>query len=90
MNGQGNGPIDALLNALNLGIQVHHYEEHSLTQGSDARAIAYVEIGGENWAAYGVGMHHNLITASLLAIVSGVNRAVQQEMLTLRQVEVSV
>jgi 2-isopropylmalate synthase len=87
MNGQGNGPIDAFLNALNLGIQVHHYEEHALTQGSDARAIAYVEIGGENWATYGVGMHHNLITASLLAIVSGVNRAVQRGMLP-KQVEV--
>jgi 2-isopropylmalate synthase len=98
MNGQGNGPIDAFLNALNLGVQVHHYEEHSLTQGSDARAIAYVEIGGENWerplaglskiTVYGVGMHHNLITASLLAIVSGVNRAVQQGVLPFKQVEV--
>jgi 2-isopropylmalate synthase len=81
MNGQGNGPIDAFLNALNLGICVYHYAEHSLSQGSDARAIAYVEIGGDDFtrSVYGVGIHDNIITASLLAILSGVNRALNQE-----------
>jgi len=42
--GCGNGPIDAFLNALDLG--VHSYEERSLHQGSDAEAVAYVELAG--------------------------------------------
>lgn len=81
INGQGNGPIDAFLDALNLGIRVDHYEEHSLSQGSDATAIAYVEIGGDDFAGavYGVGIHPNIITASLLAILSSVNRALKRE-----------
>jgi 2-isopropylmalate synthase len=79
LDGQGNGPIDAFLNALNLGIRVHYYEEHSLSQGSDAAAIAYVEIVRDGTASrHGVGIHGNIITASLLAIVSAVNRMVEQ------------
>ncbi len=80
ISGQGNGLIDAFLDALNLGIQIDHYEEHSLSQGSDAMAIAYVEIGGEDFtgSVYGVGIHQNIITASLLAILSSVNRALRE------------
>jgi 2-isopropylmalate synthase len=78
LDGQGNGPIDAFLNALHLEIRVHHYEEHSLSQGSDATAIAYVEVGQGASSMHGVGIHGNIITASLLAIVSAVNRMVEQ------------
>ncbi|MBW4647564.1 MAG: 2-isopropylmalate synthase [Kastovskya adunca ATA6-11-RM4] len=76
LTGRGNGPIDAFLNALNLGICIHHYEEHSLSQGSDASAIAYVEIAGDRFPSsrYGVGIHSNIVTASLLAVLSAVNR----------------
>lgn len=84
--GEGNGPIDAFLNALDLQIRVHHYEERSLTQGSDATAAAYVELAGDCLRAehtpghtqgtlYGVGIHSNIVTASLLAVLSGINRA---------------
>ena len=80
INGQGNGPIDAFLDALNLGIRIAHYEEHSLSQGSDATAIAYIEISGDDFtgSVYGVGIHSNIITASLLAVLSGVNRALKR------------
>lgn len=79
ITGRGNGPIDAFLNALNLDLKIHHYEEHSLSLGSDATAIAYVEISS-SWlknSQYGVGIHANIVTASLLAILCGVNRAFQ-------------
>lgn len=81
INGQGNGLIDAFLDALSLGIRIDHYEEHSLSQGSDAMAIAYVEISGDDFtgSVYGVGIHPNIITASLLAVLSGVNRALKQQ-----------
>ncbi|MBD1863874.1 MULTISPECIES: 2-isopropylmalate synthase [Trichocoleus] len=76
LQGQGNGPIDAFLQALNLDIRVDHYEEHSLNQGSDAAAIAYVEVTSDciSGSLHGVGIHSNIVTASLLAILSGVNR----------------
>jgi 2-isopropylmalate synthase len=78
IHGYGNGPIDAFLDALGLGLNVHHYEERSQSQGSDAAAIAIVELGAETLSGtlHGVGIHGNLVTASLMAILSAVNRAI--------------
>lgn len=80
VNGIGNGPIDAFLNALNLDLRVDYYEERSLSQGSNAAAIAFIEIGGNfiSSSVYGVGIHSNIVAASLLAILSAVNRAYQR------------
>ncbi len=80
LRGQGNGPIDAFLDALDLDIQIHHYEERALSRGSDASAIAYIEITRPDFpgALYGVGIHANIVTASLLAVLSAINRIVQQ------------
>ena len=79
MTGQGNGVIDAFLNALNLNVRVHHYEERSLSQGSEAAAVAYVEVAADFLpeTLYGVGIHANIVTASLLAVLSAVNRALR-------------
>jgi 2-isopropylmalate synthase len=79
IHGYGNGPIDAFLDALGLGLNVHHYEERSQSQGSDAAAIAIVELGAETLSGtlHGVGIHANLVTASLMAILSAVNRAIR-------------
>ncbi len=78
IHGYGNGPIDAFLDALGLGLNVHHYEERSQSQGSDAAAIAIVELRAETLSGtlHGVGIHANLVTASLMAILSAVNRAI--------------
>ena len=76
LHGTGTGPIDAAVRALNLAIDVVGYHEHACGSGSDAVAIAYVEIStGPGTTLFGVGRHSNIITASLLALVSGVNRA---------------
>ncbi|RAM50659.1 MAG: 2-isopropylmalate synthase [Hapalosiphonaceae cyanobacterium JJU2] len=78
--GQGNGPIDAFVNALGLDIQIHHYEERSRNSGSNADAIACIEIAGDfiPGTLHGVGIHANIVTASILAILSAVNRALQR------------
>ncbi|MEM7773315.1 MAG: 2-isopropylmalate synthase [Cyanobacteria bacterium P01_A01_bin.37] len=78
--GCGNGPIDAFLDALDLNVQVHHYEERSLSHGSNAAAIAFIELSGDfiPTSIFGAGIHENIVTASLLAILSAVNRAVKQ------------
>jgi 2-isopropylmalate synthase len=79
ISGCGNGPIDAFINALGFDIRVHSYEERSLSKGSNALAIAYIEIAGEfiQGSLHGVGIHSNIVKASLLAVLSAVNRALR-------------
>jgi 2-isopropylmalate synthase len=78
LHGTGTGPIDAAVRALDLPIDVVGYHEHACGSGSDAVAVAYVEIStGPGTALFGVGRHSNIITASLLALLSGVNRALR-------------
>lgn len=82
--GRGNGPIAAFVDALNrqfgLGIQVVDYREHAVGHGADAPALAYVEIGfgGTERTLFGVGRNGNIVTASLEAVVSAVNRAAKR------------
>ena len=77
LSGAGNGPLDALMHAFDVPVRIQHYEERALTQGADARAIAVAEMAGADVAgsAFGVGVDANLITASIRAVISGVNRA---------------
>jgi len=75
--GQGSGPIDAMVAAIGLPFDVLSYEEHSRGQGSAATAVSYIEITTRSRRTlFGAGMHSNIITASLLAIFSAVNRAI--------------
>ena len=77
--GQGSGPIDAMVEAVGLPFDVLSYEEHSRGQGSAAKAVSYIEITTRSRRTlFGAGMHPNIITASLLAILSAVNRAIAQ------------
>ena len=75
--GQGSGPIDAMVAAIGLPFDVLSYEEHSRGQGSGAVAVSYIEITTRSRRTlFGAGMHSNIITASLLAVISAVNRAI--------------
>ncbi len=83
--GQGSGPIDAMVEAVGLPFDVLSYEEHSRGQGSAAKAVSYIEITTRSRRTlFGAGMHPNIITASLLAILSAVNRAIAQGALPAR------
>jgi 2-isopropylmalate synthase len=74
--GRGNGPIDALVRALGLPFDVISYEEKSMGKGSEAKAAAFVEITTPSRVTlFGVGVHANIITASILAVLSAVRRA---------------
>ncbi len=76
LSGSGSGPIDALVDALGLPLDVLSYSEHSRAAGSGAQAVAYVEITTHSRVTlFGVGIHKNIVTASLLAVLSAVNRA---------------
>jgi 2-isopropylmalate synthase len=78
LEGVGNGPIAAFVDALSpLGydVRVLDYAEHALSAGGDARAAAYVECAVDGKVFWGVGMDANIVTASLRAVVSAVNRS---------------
>ncbi len=77
LEGFGNGPIDAAMAALKLGIELRHYEEHSIGSGTDAKAVAFMEVADPDHAGdlFGVGIDANIITASYKAMISAANRA---------------
>ena len=78
LRGIGNGPIAAFVAALaTIGheVRVLDYAEHALSAGGDARAAAYVECAIGERIVWGVGIDANIVTASLKAVVSAVNRA---------------
>ncbi len=80
LEGSGNGPIAAFVNAINdLGdarfdVRVLDYAEHALSSGGDAIAAAYVECVVGDEIVWGVGLDPNIVTASLKAVISAVNR----------------
>jgi len=76
LRGEGNGPIDALLDALRVSAKLQSYEERSMGEGSDATAVAFAEVAADEvaGAVFGVGIHPNIVTASILAVLSAVNR----------------
>jgi len=78
--GNGNGPISAFINVLEqLGVNVRvlDYVEHTLSSGSDAQAAAYMELEVGGKTIWGVGIDGDIATASLKAVISGVNRALR-------------
>jgi len=76
---EGNGPIAALVHGLGQrqgsAISLLNYHEHAMSASEDAAAAAYVEVDVEGLAAWGVGVHPSIVTASLRAVVNAVNRA---------------
>jgi 2-isopropylmalate synthase len=87
--GQGSGPIDAMVKAADLPFDVLSYEEHSRGKGSAAKAVSYIEITTRSRRTlFGAGMHPNIITASLLAVLSAVNRSIAQGALPVREARI--
>ncbi|MGH3326939.1 MAG: 2-isopropylmalate synthase [Streptomycetales bacterium] len=77
LQGTGNGPIAAFVEALSRvghDVRVLDYHEHALSAGDDAKAAAYLEclVGGR--VLWGVGIDANIVTASLKAVLSAANR----------------
>ncbi|MBS0466212.1 MAG: 2-isopropylmalate synthase [Proteobacteria bacterium] len=82
IDGAGTGPIDAFVQAISTAldreVRVLNYNEHAIGEGASAKAVAYVELRiDERHTVYGVGMDANIVSASLRAILSGLQRAPQ-------------
>ncbi|MGW9586712.1 2-isopropylmalate synthase [Microbacterium sp. NPDC055455] len=79
-SGRGNGPVAAFLEiirAQGFDVTLYDYVEHALSAGGDAQAAAYIELQVDGERLWGVGIDSDISTASLKAIVSGVNRAIR-------------
>jgi 2-isopropylmalate synthase len=81
ITGEGNGPVSAFVDAISTldhHVRVLDYTEHALSSGGDALAAAYVECeigeGEDSVVVWGVGMDANIVTASLKAVTSAINR----------------
>lgn len=78
INANGNGPVDAFIKGVkSIGfpdLQVLDYAEHALSEGSEARAVCYVQIKSEQHMGYGVGEDSNIALAPIKAVLSAMNR----------------
>lgn len=83
--GSGTGPISAVINALGLPLDVLSYEERSLSHqggtGANAQALAMVELNdtAQQYSTFGLGVHDNIVTASIHAILACANRLNHQK-----------
>jgi 2-isopropylmalate synthase len=78
LHGTGNGPIAAFVHALStldLDVRVLDYVEHATGAGEEAQAASYLELAVAGRVLWGCGVHPSIVTSSLRAIVSGVNRS---------------
>ena len=80
IRGQGNGPIDAFVHALNQSdlatFKLVSYTEHSLRAGSDAQAAAYIQIElGPRRTFFGAAIENDSELAAVKAVLSALNRS---------------
>ena len=80
LNGEGNGPIAAFVNALANGgapkFEVTNYREHALSAGEGASAISYIQIRlADGKVCWGAAVDTNIELASIKAVLSALNRA---------------
>ena len=79
VQGAGTGPIDAFVDGLAAAtgesLRVLDYHEHAIGAGANARAVAYLELRVGEQTLFGVGIDTNIVSASLKAIISGLQRS---------------
>ncbi len=84
LTGHGNGRLDAVVNAfgdvLHGKYTIDTYEEHAISTGSNSQACAYIGLsdpyGNITW---GVGIHNDIINASIIALISAINRIYEEK-----------
>lgn len=78
IDSKGNGRLDSVANALRGHLQIDFdildYSEHALKHGSNASAIAYVQIESKGKKYFGAGIDTDIIKASVYALISALNR----------------
>jgi len=87
IQGQGNGPVDAFVQAIksafDVDFRVVDYHQHATGAGADAQSACYFEIqAGKGETRYGAALNSNIVSASLIAVCSAFNRAVTDGLLS--------
>lgn len=82
VSGRGNGRLNAVSNVLetrfNINYNLFMYKEHSLNDGADSTAIAYIGIKDNNGNEFfGAGIDSDIMRASIDALESAVNRQLE-------------
>ena len=82
LKGAGNGPIDACIDAFKIlhksDFSIADYHQHSLATGSDAKAVAYIEVSDGVNTKWGVGIDENTTKASFKAITVGIDKLISE------------
>ena len=76
---KGNGPVDALFNAIRMIVPhdssiMERYEVHAVTGGTDAQAEVSVLLSENGRTTRGRGAHHDTMVASARAYVNALNK----------------
>ena len=80
VEGDGNGPIAALVDAFaksfGVEIRIRDYHEHAMSADAEATAAAYIEAEVDGDPVWGVGLSPSIVSASLRAVVNAVDRSI--------------
>ena len=81
LTGTGDGRLDAISNALQTNLDISFsnltYKEHALDVGSKSQAVSYIGITAADGTMYwGCGIHVDIMTSSVKALVSAVNKMI--------------
>ena len=78
---EGNGRLDCVSNAIKqiTGKEyvLENYSEHALEEKSTAKAASYVSILADGKTYWGVGIHSDIMTSSIRALVSAINKTLE-------------
>ena len=78
LRGEGNGAIAAFVDAWTThtgqSVNVIDYAEHALTEGTEAEAVAYVQLDLDGQSTIGASLDRDTVSASLKAVLSAINR----------------
>ncbi|MFI3237602.1 MAG: 2-isopropylmalate synthase [Lachnospiraceae bacterium] len=78
----GNGRLDAVSNAIKayfgVSYELASYEEHAISSGSSSKAVAFVSVIHQGTLFWGVGVHEDIITSSIAALVSATNKMLKE------------
>jgi 2-isopropylmalate synthase len=79
ISGQGDGTLAAFCDALSaqtgLSLEIMHYDQHALSEGSDASAVAYVQVKANGTRYCGIAKDHDVLSANVNAILVCIQQA---------------
>ena len=85
ISGQGDGILDALVealkNSINIDIEIIEYGEHALGQGADAEAVTYIQIRYEDQRYSGVAISKDIVASSIDAFMGAASQLLNKQQL---------